>query len=378
MLINIKITGRIKHKMKLKVSKEKLSVSLQKVNSIISTRSTLQILGNVLLETEGNKLILSTTDLDIRIKTEIEAEVSEQGKTTLPAKKFYEIVRELYGKDVELEKVDNHIKIKCGNSNFRLLGLPADDFPLPLKVTSIRQFTVKQVELARMLNLISYSVNQDDSRKALSGILFSIAENNFVSVATDGRRLALVEKTMDNFTGEDGDIILPVKSANELTRLLGKTGDVMVDIAENMITFTIDESTVMTSKLIDENYPNYKQVIPVSFSRNIKLPRENFAAVLRRVSLVVSERSFFVKIFFSHNKLELSATSTDVGESNDSIEIEYDGPETTVSFNPTYLLEPLNRIDSDDITMKMNDGYSPVALSNEDGFMYVIMPMRNR
>jgi DNA polymerase III subunit beta len=364
--------------MRLKVSKEKLSVSLQKVNSIISTRSTLQILGNVLLEAENNKLILSTTDLDIRIKTEIEAEVLEQGKTTLPARKFYEIVRELYGEDIRLEKIENHIKINCGNSNFRLLGLPADDFPLPLKVASIRQFTVKQVELDRMLNLISYAVNQDDSRKALSGILFSISENNFISVATDGRRLALVEKTMDNFTGEDGDIILPVKSANELSRLLGKTGDVTVDIAKNMITFTIDDSTVMTSKLIDENYPNYKQVIPVSFSRNIELPRESFAAVLRRVSLVVSERSFFVKIFFSNNKLELSATSTDVGESNDSIEIEYDGPETTVSFNPTYLLEPLNRIDSDNIVMKMNDGYSPVALSNEDGFLYVIMPMRNR
>jgi len=364
--------------MKLKILKEKLSASLQKVNSIISTRSTLQILGNVLLEAEDNKLILSTTDLDIRIKTEIEAEVFENGKTTLPAKKFYEIVRELYGESVELEKIDNNITIQCGNSNFRLLELPADDFPLPLEVTSVRQFTVAQIEMARMLNLISYSVNQDDSRKALSGILFSITENNFISVATDGRRLALVEKTMDNFTGEDGDIILPFKSANELSRLLGKTGDVIVNIAENMITFTLDDSTVMTSKLIDENYPNYKQVIPVSFSRNIELPRESFAAVLRRVSLVVSERSFFVKIFFSHNKLELNATSTDVGESHDSIEIEYDGPETTVSFNPTYLIEPLNRLDSDKVIMKMNDGYSPVALSNEDGFLYVIMPMRNR
>jgi DNA polymerase III subunit beta len=364
--------------MKLKVSKEKLSLSLQKVNSIISSRSTLQILGNVLLEAEDNKLILSTTDLDIRIKTEIEAEVSKHGKTTLPARKFYEIVRELSGDKVDLEKNDNHITIQCGNSNFRLLGLSPADFPLPLEVASIRQFTVSQIEMARMLNLISYAVNQDDSRKALSGILFSISENNFTSVATDGRRLALVEKTMDNFTGKDGEIILPVKSANELIRLLGKTGNVKVDIAENMITFTLDDSTVMTSKLIDENYPNYKQVIPVSFSRNIELPRENFAAVLRRVSLVVSERSFFVKICFSHNKLELSATSTDVGESHDSIEIEYDGPETTVSFNPTYLLDPLNRLDSDNIVMKMNDGYSPVALSNEDGFLYVIMPMRNR
>ena len=165
--------------MKLNISKDKLSLSLQKVNSIISLRSTLQILSNVLLEAEDNKLSLSTTDLDIRIKTEIEADVIESGKTTLPAKKFYEIVRELSGTAIELETNNNHITIKCGNSNFKLLGLPSDDFPLPIKVNPVRSFTVEQLELNRMINLISYSVSQDDTRKALSGVLFNISEKQF-------------------------------------------------------------------------------------------------------------------------------------------------------------------------------------------------------
>jgi len=364
--------------MKLQISKDKLFTALQKVNSIISSRSTMQIISNVLLETEGNKLILSSTDLDIRIQTEIEAEVSEHGKTTLPARKFFEIVRELSNEQISLELCEHHMKIECGNSNFKLLGLPAADFPVPLKTQCIRKFTVKQIELSRTLSLISYAVNQEDNRKALNGVLFSISENNFTSVATDGRRLALVEKTMDDFDGEDGDVILPSKSASELNKILGKNGDVTVEIGENMIVFILEDSTMLTSKLIDENYPNYKQVIPVSFSRSISLPRESFASVLHRVSLVVSERSFFVKVKFSKNKLEMSANSTDVGESSDSIDIEYDGPETIVSFNPTYLQDPLNRLDSDNIVMKMNDGYSPVAISNEDGFLYVIMPMRNR
>ncbi|HJO94243.1 MAG TPA: DNA polymerase III subunit beta [Victivallales bacterium] len=364
--------------MKIKIARDILLSSLQKVNSIISSRSTLPILGNVLLQAQNEKLTLTTTDLDIRIKTELNADVIEEGQTTLPARKFFEIIRELYGDEVYLENENNHMSIQCSNSNFRLLGLSAEDFPLPLESGTIRNFSLDQVELSKILNLISYAVNQDDTRKALNGILLSINENNFTSVATDGRRLALVEKNIDDLSGNDGDIIVPVKSANELNRLLGKSGNVRIKIGENLITFVLDDSTIMTTKLIDENYPNYKQVIPVSFSREIILPREEFAASLKRVSLVVSERNFYVKITFTKNKLELSATSTDVGESKDSIDIEYDGPDTVVSFNPTFLLDPLVKVDSDDIKMKMNDGYSPIALSNDDGFLYVIMPMRNR
>ena len=364
--------------MKLNIPKATLNSSLQKVNSIISLRSTLQIISNVLIEAEDNKLSLSTTDLDIRIKTEIDAEIIEEGKTTLPAKKFYEIIKELSGEVVELETENNHTTIKCGNSIFKLLGLPADDFPLPMEIKPIRSFLMEQIELSRMINLISYAVCQDDTRKALSGVLFSISENNFTSVATDGRRLALVEKTMDEFSGEDGNIILPSKSASELCKILGKESSVKVEIGENIINFKTDDGVVMTSKLIDENYPNYKQVIPVSFSRKIEIPRDIFTSVLKRISLVVSEKNFFVKLKFADNKIDFNALSTDVGEGNDFIEIDYDGPEIAVSFNPVFLLEPLTRMDSDTVVLKMNEGYSPVAVSNEDGFLYVIMPMRKK
>jgi DNA polymerase III subunit beta len=364
--------------MKLNIPKATLNASLQKVNSIISLRSTLQILSNVLIEAEDNKLSLSTTDLDIRIKTEIEAEVIESGKTTLPAKKFYEIIRELSGEVVNLETENNHTTIKCGNSVFKLLGLPADDFPLPMQINPLRSFSLEQIELSRMINLISYAVSQDDTRKALSGVLFSINEDNFTSVATDGRRLALVEKSMTEFTGKDGNIIIPIKSATELCKLLGKDANVKVEIGENIINFKMDDGVIMTSKLIDETYPNYKQVIPVSFSRKIEIKRDLFTSILKRVSLVVSEKSFFVKIKFANNKIEFNALSTDVGECSDFLEIEYDGPEIAVSFNPIFLLEPLTRMDCDRIVFKMNEGYSPVAVSNEDGFLYVIMPMRKR
>lgn len=362
--------------MKLVVSKEKLCNSLQKVNSIIGNRSTLQILNNILIEAEQNKIVLTTSDSDVRIKTEIEVEVLEQGKITLPAKKFYEIVSDLSGESINLETNENIVSIKCGNSNFKLRGLSAADYPSEIETNPTKRFKIEQAELARIINLISYSAAQDDSRKALNGILFNISENNFTSVATDGRRLALVEKAMDEFSGQDGNIVVPFKSASELRKLLGKTGNVDVEISESVITFIIEGSTIMTSKLIKENYPDYKQVIPVSFTRKVEIARELFASVLRSVSHVVSEKDFYVKILFSKNKLELSATSSDVGESNDFIEINYDGPEVQVSFNPIFLLDPLLRLDCDNVTIKMNDGYGPIAISNEDGFLYVIMPIR--
>ena len=364
--------------MKIKVSKNTLLTALQKVDSIVGARSTLQILSNVFIQAVDNKLILVTTDLDIRIKKEINAEVIEPGETTLPVKKFFEIVRELFGDEVSLKTDQNHMTIENGSAKFKLLSLSADDFPVPDKSSVIRSFYINQNEMLRILSLISYAVKQDETRKALNGILFNTNENNITSVATDGRRLALVEKSLENFTGSDGNVIVPIKSAKELGKLLGKTGSVKVEISANLVNFTMDDATVMTTKIIEENYPNYRQVVPVAFSKQIKVKRESLLSILRRVSTVVSERSSYIKIVFSKNKLEMSAASTEFGESCDFMEIEYDGPGIVISFNPIFLREPLERIDSDTITIKVNDGCSPVAILNEDGFLYVVMPMRNK
>lgn len=365
--------------MKLSVNRDKLTEALQKVNSVISTRTTMQILGNVLMEAQDNKLTLSSTDLEIRVTTMLEANVEGDGTTTLPAKKFQDIVRSLSGDEITMESDEqHHMSLQCGHSRFKILGLAPDDFPLPLEMTPTRRFKLGCAEIGRMLSLITYAVNQDDTRKALNGILFNVSENNFVTVATDGRRLALVEKIIEDFNGDDGDSILPVKSANELYRLMGKEGDAVIEFGENMARFTINENTVMTSKLIDESYPNYRQVIPAAFSKYVDLPRGAFVATLRRAALVASDRSYYVQLKFANNALEFKANSAEVGECVDQLDIEYVENEIAISFNPDYLIEPLDKLDSDNVRLKMNDGFSPVALSTDDGFLYVIMPMRSR
>jgi DNA polymerase-3 subunit beta len=364
--------------MKLNISREKFLDALQKVASIIGSRSTLPVLANVLIEATKDKVILTTTDLEVRITTEIEAKVEEIGKTTLPAKKLLSVIRELPGDDLNLGGDENHhMSIQCGKSLFKLLGLAPDDFPQPILLTPVRTIKLLQADLARILSQISYSVSVDDSRKVLNGILFSIKESAFTAVATDGKRLALVEKVIEKYEGEEGDSIVPSRSANELQRILQKEGEVIIEIGENQASFKVG-STVVTTKLVEGNYPNYRQVIPTSFSKKVEINTASFASALRRVSLVVSESSSFVKMTFNKSSLVLFASSSEFGESKEPIDIEYGGTELNISFNPLFLSEPFKNLDADKVTLQMNDGYSPVAISGGDGFLYVIMPVRSK
>jgi len=364
--------------MKLTINREKLLDALQKTTSIIGTRSTLPILSNVLLEAENQKLTVTTTDLEIRITTEVEAKVEEGGKTTLPAKKLLSIIRELPGEEVAMAADQgHHTQINSGSSSFKLLGLVADDFPLPVDFNPIRRLNFSQEEMARMLGRISYAASSDDSRKVLNGILLSVKENAFTAVATDGKRLALVEKVLENFNGDEGDSIIPSKSANELQRLLEKEGDVALELGENQAAFRAGKS-LLTTKLVEGSYPNYRQVIPTSFSKKIELPTEAFSAALRRVALMVSDSSSYIKLTFNDNCLQLSANSTEFGESNESLGIDFSGQEVAISFNPAYMAAPFRAIDADKVNLQVNDSYSPVALSVGEGFLYVIMPMRNK
>jgi DNA polymerase-3 subunit beta len=365
--------------MKFNIKKSDFIEGLQKVSSVIGSRSTLPILSNVMIEAQSNSLTLTTTDLEIRITTKIEAKVETDGKTTLPAKKLLSIIRGLPADTVDMEADgSHHMSIQSGSSSYKLLGLAADDFPLPIQFSAVRNLSFKKSDLSRMLERISYAASSDDSRKTLNGILFSVKENAFTVVATDGKRLALVEKVAENFSGEDGQAIVPSKSAIEIQRIFsGSDEDVAIEFGENQASFS-SGGTELTTKLVEGNYPNYRQVIPTSFSRKVDLPCDEFAAAMQRISLIVSESSAYVQITFKDGQIEMKASSTEIGEGLESVNIEYSGPEISVSFNPVFVLAPFKHLDADKVTMQLNDGYNPVAISCGDGFLYVIMPMRNK
>jgi DNA polymerase-3 subunit beta len=364
--------------MKLTVSREKFLKAIQKVINIIGSRSTLPVLGNILLEAQNDNLTLTTTDLEIRITTGVEAAVEREGKTTVPAKKLYALVSKFIGDDVSLDCDEkHHTEIICGTSKFKLLGLAADDFPLPVEFAAQKVIKFKEIDFRKMLDQISYAVSLDDTRKVLHGILCSVKENTVTAVATDGKRLALVEKVPEDFNGTEGDTIVPLKAANEVKRMLDGDGVVTLEFGEKQACFKTDNVN-LTTKLIEGNYPNYRQVIPASFSKIIDVPSSPLLAKLELVSLALSDASSYIILSFEQDKLKLQASSTNVGEGADYVDIDYADNKIDISFNPNFLADPLKHSDADKVKLKLNDGFSPVAIEGGEGFLYVIMPMRNR
>ncbi len=362
--------------MKFSVSKEKLLAGLQTVQNVVSTRTTLPILSNVLLQATGSHLRLTTTDLDVGVSGVTEAQIDREGGATLPARRLATIVRELPAAEVQVEIDSKNIaSIRCGQSFFKILGLPEEEFPPLPRFDEAKTFSISQQALKDALKKTSYAISTDETRYVLNGILFSFKENKLTMVATDGRRLALVDLEMEFPRSHEADIIVPTKCVTELARLLGDEGDVKMSVSENQVAFEIGP-TVLVSKLIEGNYPNYRQVIPGDAKERVTLERELFLNAVHRVALLSSEKSNSVKLVFSKNNIEIAANTPDVGEARESLAAAYKGPEFSIAFNPEFLQAPLRNLSNDEVYLDLIDEMSPGVIKIQSPFLYVLMPMR--
>lgn len=362
--------------MKLVLKKEKFLQGLQTVQNLISTRTTLPVLSNCLIKTQGNKILLATTDLDTGIRTEVETEVEKTGSISLPARRLLSIVRELPVEEMTLE-VDSKLNatIKAGTAFFRIKGLPEEEFPPFPQTQGAHVFKINQKVLKEMFRKTTYAMSTDESRYVLNGVLLSFKDSKLTVVATDGRRLALVEQELEFPKTSELEVILPTKAVNELQRILSDEGDVNIGVDENQIMFNLG-AVLLVSKLIEGKYPNYKQVIPGETKERVTVERELLLNVVHRVALLSSEKSNSVKLFFSKNNLDVTANTPDVGEAKESIAINYKGKEFAIAFNPDYLSDPLKNLDGDTVFLDFIDELSPCVVRYQKPFLYVIMPMR--
>jgi DNA polymerase-3 subunit beta len=362
--------------MKFSVSKEKLLEGLQTVQNVVSTRTTLPILSNVLLQAEGSELKLTTTDLDVGVRGSVEAGVDKPGSTTLPARRLFTIVRELPSSEITFEIDSKNVAtIRSGPSFFKILGLPEEEFPPLPKFENAKAFTIRQKDLKDGLKKTAYAISTDETRYVLNGILFTFKDNKLTLVATDGRRLALVDIELEFPRSHEVDVIVPSKAVTELGRLLKDDGDVKLTVGENQISFEIN-GTLLVSKLIEGNYPNYRQVIPAETKERITLERELFLNTVHRVSLLASEKSNSVKLVFSKNNIDIMANTPDVGEAKESMAVQYKGKEFSIAFNPEFLMAPLRNLSNDEVFLDLTDEMSPGVIKIQTPFLYVLMPMR--
>jgi DNA polymerase-3 subunit beta len=362
--------------MKCIISKQALLDGLQVVQNVVTTRTTLPILSNALLKVENGKLIVAATDLDVGIRAVVDATVEKAGATTLPARRLFSIARELPSAEVTIEVDAKHnALVRSGSSYFRILGLPEEEYPAFPKTDGAKVFKLTQGVFRDMLKRTSYAMSQDESRYVLNGVLLSFKENKLTVVATDGRRLALVEQELDFPPSNESEVILPTKAVNELQRILGGDEPLTVYLSENQIVFDMGK-IVLLSKLIDGKYPNYRQVIPAEAKERIVIDREALLSAVHRVSLLASDKSTSVKFGFSKNNLEISVNTPDVGEAKESLSVTYKGKDFTIAFNPYFLLDPLKNLDTDEIYFDFIDELSPGVIKYQKPFLYVIMPMR--
>lgn len=362
--------------MKFSVSKEKLLEGLQTVQSVVSTRTTLPILSNVLLQANEGRLYFTTTDLDVGVRGSVEATIEKTGSTTLPARRLFSIVRELPTAEIQVEVDSKNVaSIRCGPSYFKILGLPEEEFPPLPKFEDAKVFTIPQKELKDGLKKTSYAISADETRYVLNGILCSFKDNKLTLVATDGRRLALVDIELEFPRSQEVEIIVPTKAVNELQRLLGDEGDVKVTVSENQVAFELQQ-TLLVSKLIEGNYPNYRQVIPAETKERVTLEREVFLNSVHRVSLLASEKSNSVKLVFSKNNIDIMANTPEVGEARESLPVQYKGREFSIAFNPEFLMAPLRNLAADEVYLDLTDEMSPGVIKVQTPFLYVLMPMR--
>ncbi len=372
--------------MKFKINRDHFSNGLAQVLNVVGSKAAMPILSNVLIEAEKDHISLTTTNLDLGIRCRIKAEVKEGGSITLPVKRLATIVRELPNVDVSFDSTANHqAKIASGGSNFRIMGIGAEEFPKLPDSSEDKSHTLDQGELATMLGNVAYAQSTDETRYILNGVYFSFKDGKLALVATDGRRLALVSKDLATPAASSGAIILPAKTVAELLRLLGKGEKLTIAFNERRAAFQIEtgkeaggltDSIFLFSKVVEGNYPNYQQVIPKETHQRIKLERELFLQCVHRAALVTSEKSNSVKIKLTSNLLEITASSPDFGEAHESMAISYSGPDLQVAFNPQFVMDPLRALTKDEVFFELKDEVSPGVFKTLESFVCVIMPVR--
>lgn len=366
--------------MKFSIEREVLLRPLQEVIGAVERKQTLPILGNVLIEASDSGLLLTASDSEIEVQSETEISVDSPGATTVPARKLLDICRSLKDNSrMDIELSGEQVKVKSGRTRFSLATMPAGEFPKINQLQDAQTVELKQSVLAQAIKATSFSMAQQDVRFYLNGMLVEINQGRLCCVATDGHRLAYSECETDVEPEEPIRAILPRKSVNELTRLIGSAGEetLEISITKNHLQVALHE-TIMTTKLIDGRFPDYNRVIPIDVNKELLLNKESLRATLQRAAILSSEKYRGVRLAVEQGVLTVSSNNPDREEAIDELEIDYAGEGAEIGFNVTYLLDVLGAMDGENARILLKDSNSSALVmpEAEDNTKYVIMPMR--
>ena len=360
--------------MKFSVLKDDLLKGIQVIENIINPHITLPILSNILLDILQRELRLIATDLDISISYILPIELEEPGSITIPAKKFSDIVRELPKGKISINvKKNNLVIVEIESCQFKLFGLPKEEFPKLPEFKDRQIFKLNQITLRKMLDLTTFCISREELRYVLNGILFKLNRDLIELAATDGRRLAVCKRKIPLEVEKEIRVIVPFKTILELNRNL-REGDLSIIFGGNQILFDLDK-IIIISRLIEGEFPDYQQVIPPPQEKKLKIERELFLSSLKRAAILSTPDYQGVKLEVFKDNLVISKATPDIGESYEKIPIQYEGKEMVIGFNPYYLIDVLKNLEAEDIELELVDLEKPVVIRLED-YLHMLMPMR--
>lgn len=373
--------------MKLSISKTELQRGLARIQAIVEKRNTMPILANVFLRADGKgdtgHLELAATDLEIGLRSELPVEVEKPGSVTASAKKLFEITRELPDEGVEIATTDNHyLEIRCARSRFVLAGTAAAEYPTLPEASPGNTVRLQAAVLSSMVERTMYATSLDETRYNLNGVYFEVLDEpgKIRMAATDGHRLACVDRTVGpELEGLASGVIIPRKGLAELKRLVDEEDADEVEVGfEGNSGLVRKGSVTLVMRLIEGEFPNYRQVLPRSIEHRLVIPAEPLAHALRRVALLSVERSRAIRLELSSGKLTVSSNNPDLGEAQEELDIDFDGEAFAIGFNARYLIDALGALGGKEIELGLRDPMSPAQLrSTEDpDALAVVMPMR--
>ncbi len=362
--------------MKLTCAREDLVSRLGIVSRAVSTRATVQILAGILLRAENGELELAATDMELSLRTSLDAQIEDGGSVVVPGRTLLDIARLLPADEVQITHVPEEgvVEIVCGPHRSRLHTYSAEDFPRLPDVDAAPTFTVDSEALLETVAQVSRSASRDESRPVLTGILARFEGGKLVMAATDSYRLAVKETQLPSEAPEL-EAIIPARALTELARVAGDATELELGVHENQVVFRVPR-VVLTTRRIDGQFPNVKQLLPETFEHIVVLPRSELLDVVRRVS-VMAQRNSPLRLRFAEGELRISAQTVDVGEATEAIPASFTGDPLEIGFNPEFLRDGIESVPSDEVRLKLISPLRPGLITGEaDDYSYLIMPIR--
>jgi DNA polymerase-3 subunit beta len=362
--------------LRITVSKDELAAKLGVVGRGVSTRTTVLVLGGIQLRAEAGQLHLAATDMEVSLRATVEAQVAEEGTVVVPGKLLLDIARSLPDSEVTIEHKPEEaiVVVTAGTANYRLHTYSAEDFPRLPEIDDAGLHGIDREALVETVARVGRSASRDESRPVLTGILVRFEPGKIVMAATDSYRLAVKETPVEG-TLPELEAIIPARALQELARIAGTSDEIQLGLQENHVVFGA-EGTWLTTRRIDGQFPNYRQLLPEQFEYELALPREELLEVVRRVSLM-AQRNSPLRLRFADGDLTVSAITQDVGEARESLPAPYTGDAMEIGFNAEFLRDGLDSVDSETIKFKLISPLRPAVLEGEaDDYVYLIMPIR--